>query len=289
MSLNGKGLSSVSINGVVSTTNPTEEALLTSVNNQLPSIYSAAAGTSPGWISDTLTAYTLATSTSGYNVITSGNLSGLQPSFPTVSEKLSIASTSALDVDTTGTGARTLLLVGLDANKEPILDIVALAGLTPVLTNIDFLRINRVIVFTAGSTETNAGTIYFSSEAETYTAGVPDNLFYTNIGINGAFTLCAQYTTPANVTSTVIGNFNASTNVSGVKEVELYVESRRNAVGSAWLRTSIIPITNGTSSFSIGGQGTGYTPGTDIRVKAMATAANTKVQIFFGLFHHTTQ
>jgi len=73
-------------------------------------------------------------------------------------ETLSLASTSASDVSA-GAGARTVKIEGLDGNFNPVRAIVTLNGTTPVVTTEAFLRVNKMVVATAGSSLVNAGTI----------------------------------------------------------------------------------------------------------------------------------
>lgn len=79
--------------------------------------------------------------------------------YPTVADKLDISSDSALDTDAAGTGARTLLVEGLDANFDEISEIIALDGVNVVLTNNTYLRVHDLTVVTAGSDGSNQGTI----------------------------------------------------------------------------------------------------------------------------------
>ena len=176
----------------------------------------------------------------------------------------------------------------MDTNKEIQVEILALNGLTPVLTVNDYTRINRAIVYTSGATESNEGLISFSSEAQTSSSGKPTTLLYSCIGANAAFSQVAIYTTPLNVTNTVIGNVSVSTNVVGTGELSLYVESRRPLTGSAWLRTANIPISIGTSTFNIEGSGI-YSAGTDIRLRAQANGQNTDIQVYYVLMNYTAQ
>ena len=290
MSLNRKGGMSVTIsNTPLTTSNATAEVTLTTISNQPGSNIAIGSGQIPGWSEDTMTGYREGVSVANnFEIIVDANLSGLPISFPSnTAEKFSVASTSANDT-AAGSGAITLLIIGLDTNKEPQLDVVALNGLTPVLTNLDFTRINRALVFSSGATESNEGTIYFSSEGGSWSSGIPTTVVYNIIVVGTGYTQTAIYTTPLNVTNTVIGNVIVSANVVGTNEVKIYVESRRPDPGSAWLRTSNIPISTGTTSFNIQGAGF-YSPGTDIRLRASASSENTDIQTFFLLYHYTAQ
>jgi hypothetical protein len=70
----------------------------------------------------------------------------------------SIVSTSANDT-AAGTGARTMLIDGVDNNWNRITETVTLNGTTPVITTKSFLRINRMYITSSGTGQTNAGNI----------------------------------------------------------------------------------------------------------------------------------
>jgi len=70
--------------------------------------------------------------------------------FPTVAAVMKISSSST-DDDAAGTGARTVLVDGLNANYERVTEIVSLDGQTQVDTTNSYIRVNKMIVLTAGS------------------------------------------------------------------------------------------------------------------------------------------
>jgi len=83
--------------------------------------------------------------------------------WPQAATQLRVSSSTAADTST-GTGARTIKLSGLDANFQPISETLAMAGTSTAVTTASFLRMNRARVATAGSYNTlsgggNAGTI----------------------------------------------------------------------------------------------------------------------------------
>ena len=80
--------------------------------------------------------------------------------FPTAATSMEIVSSSANDT-AAGTGARTVLIQYLDANYNRANVVVALNGTTPVAISPQMMRINAVIVATAGTTPrgTNLGNI----------------------------------------------------------------------------------------------------------------------------------
>lgn len=107
-------------------------------------------------------------------------------------------SSSSTDDTSAGTGARTVQLYGLDADYNEINEIVTLNGQTAVNTTNSFLRINRMIIRSAGSGGENAGVVYAGTG--TVTAGVPANK-YATIAIGDNQTLMALWTVPAGHTA----------------------------------------------------------------------------------------
>lgn len=76
----------------------------------------------------------------------------------TAASQLEVVSTSAADT-AAGTGARTVLVSGLDANWLPISETVTLNGTTPVTTVNSYLRVNLFTTVTSGSGKVNAGDL----------------------------------------------------------------------------------------------------------------------------------
>ena len=94
---------------------------------------------------------------------------------------------------------RTVQLYGLDGDYNEINEIVTLNGQTEVNTTQLFLRINRLIVRSAGSGGVNAGVIYAGTG--TVTTGVPANIYASINGVTGSNqSLMALWTVPANYT-----------------------------------------------------------------------------------------
>lgn len=93
-------------------------------------------------------------------------------SYLTTAETLSIASSSPSDNGSPGAG--TVRVYGVDDNYIPVSEIVTLTGTTPVVTSQAFLRVNRMKVLTAGSTQTNVGNITATATtAATVQASIP--------------------------------------------------------------------------------------------------------------------
>jgi len=115
--------------------------------------------------------------------------------FPVAALQMTVSSTSADDTSA-GTGARTVVVEGLDANYNEVSETVTLNGQTPVTMTASLLRVNYAYVGTAGSGNGAAGDIYIGTG--TVTAGVPATTydvikFDYNTTITGSFTVPAGY------------------------------------------------------------------------------------------------
>lgn len=112
---------------------------------------------------------------------------------------LKVSSSSTADTSA-GTGARTVELFGLDTDYNEINETITLNGQTAVNTTKEYLRINRMIVRSAGSGGANAGVIYAGTG--TVTTGVPANVYASVNGVTGANqSLMALWTVPAGYTA----------------------------------------------------------------------------------------
>ena len=129
--------------------------------------------------------------------------------YPTAATVMTVSSSSADDTSG-GTGARTVLVSGLDADYNEISETVTLSGQTPVNTVKSYLRMFRAFVVTAGSGGTAAGTIYVG--VGTVTAGVPATV-YAEIVPGDNQTTMALWTVPAGYTAYIsAGTFSAASN-----------------------------------------------------------------------------
>ena len=115
--------------------------------------------------------------------------------FPAAALQMTVSSTSANDTSA-GTGARTIVVQGLDANYNEVSETVTLNGQTAVTMTASLLRVNYAYVLTAGSSNSAEGDIYIGTG--TVTTGVPatayDIIKYDyNTTITGSFTVPAGY------------------------------------------------------------------------------------------------
>lgn len=129
--------------------------------------------------------------------------------YPAAAIAMKVSSSSA-DDDAAGTGARTVVVTGLDENYNEASETVTLDGQTEVLTTTTFIRIFAAYVATAGSGGTAAGTIYVGTG--TVTAGVPATI-YAAIPLGENRTQSCIWTVPAGYTLYVTGGtFSAASN-----------------------------------------------------------------------------
>jgi len=120
--------------------------------------------------------------------------------YPTSASTMYISSSSADDT-AAGTGARTATVYGLDADFEQISVTVSLNGQTGVQLNgaLNWYRVNRIVVNTAGSGGANAGVLYVGTEA-TPSGGVPATK-YATVAIGDNQTLMCVWTVPVGYTA----------------------------------------------------------------------------------------
>lgn len=144
---------------------------------------------------------------------------------------LKISSSNTNDTSD-GTGARTVLVEGLDSNYAEQSEVVTLNGQTAVNTTGTYKRVHRMIVQTVGSGNYNAGILYAGTG--TVSSGVPANKYATvPIGYNQ--TMMAIYTIPADKTAYLI-SFYAQPD--GEKEFQIRLWCR-NGTGVARVRNQL--------------------------------------------------
>lgn len=80
---------------------------------------------------------------------------------PTSAAVVAVVSDDAAD-DSSGTGARTIQIDGLDEDYAEISETVTMDGTSTVNTTKEFFRVSRAFNLTAGSNEVNVGTISMS-------------------------------------------------------------------------------------------------------------------------------
>lgn len=141
---------------------------------------------------------------------------------PTEARVHALVSASAADTSD-GTGARTVSVNGLDGSYAEVTETVTMNGATPVNTVNSFVIIHRMIVLTAGSGGTNAGTI-------TATAAVDGTVTAAILASKGQTQLCI-YQVPAGHSAYLYsygGSYNGAVNSSVT--IELFARP----FGGAW-------------------------------------------------------
>lgn len=88
----------------------------------------------------------------------------------TSAETLDVSSSSANDTSA-GTGARTVLVIGIGSDGLTQQEVVTLNGVSTVTTSNTWLGVNRVAVLTAGTSGSNEGTITLNATTSATTQG----------------------------------------------------------------------------------------------------------------------
>lgn len=156
---------------------------------------------------------------------------GLYP-WMTSATNLEIVSTDVNDTSA-GTGARTILISGLDINYVAVTQTVTLNGTTAVALATPMFRVNSMLVLTSGTNHVNVGNINLRDSG----GGTLRSMIGANIGI----TQQAPYTVPAGFTLQVLSIYNALTGNGTGRTADL----------STFFKTSVgaqrLPITLSTS------------------------------------------
>lgn len=164
--------------------------------------------------------------------------------FPAAAGTMNVSSTSASDASA-GTGARSIVIYGLDGSHNRIEEAVTLDGQTTVTTTKQFLHINYISVATVGSGKENAGTIYVGSGVNT--SGVPATVYgavYT--GLNASTTAC--YTIPAGYTGYVVNGGLSLGQETGTTGVTGYLVTRDPTLDIARV-VAVTSFNNGVSEY----------------------------------------
>jgi len=186
-----------------------------------------------------------------------------------------VSSTSVNDSGT-GTGARTILIQGLDENYNEIEETITLNGQTQVTTQLSYLRIYRSFVTLAGSNEGTSGVIYIGSSGST--GGVPNSSVYASISI-GNQTQIAAYTVPAGYTLYVDEiNFTAAVSQSN-KLVHCKFNSRDYE--SNVFRTRFVQVIQSNQLIQSFKYPQGFAEKTDLECRVSTDTSNTAIGASF--------
>lgn len=151
----------------------------------------------------------------------------------TAAGTISLKSDNAADASV-GTGARTVVVEGLNAAYAPLVEVVAMNGVTPVVTVGSFIAVNSIYTATTGATGYNEGSIIATRAAKTMAIINP----ISNISKNGFHTVAAGK--KLHVFTVVAGS-----QVLGIDQYYVNVWARYGASGPIYDVASIFGNTRG--------------------------------------------
>ena len=193
--------------------------------------------------------------------------------FPTTASTLSVVSDSVNDTSA-GTGAKVIMVHGLDSNWDYIEEHLTMNGTTSVSSTQSFLRINRMHVMACGSSESNIGKITLSLSGNTCAQILPKK---------GSSEQCI-FSVPANTVGYLM-NFRASaSNSTGSGQKQAFIEFWIKTYGTGWIQSSSEGVDSSGGSVS-------YMPiiplkipaKTDIKLTASAAQNNTQITAIFQI------
>jgi len=193
----------------------------------------------------------------------------------TAAEIVEVFSSSGSDTSA-GTGARTARLIGLGTGFVEQTEVITLNGTTPVNSTLSYIRLDRVIVLTAGSLGHNSGSI---TGRQSVTLA---NVFFV-LAPETNRTLIACYTIPFGKVGYIVSGFaSLAAKTDGFAEINALVRFPGSVFQVAeW--------------FSIGANGTSYVlrdfkvplagipTGTDVKIAANTSELNMAIAGGFEL------
>ena len=163
---------------------------------------------------------------------------------PTTASVLKVSSSSADDT-ALGTGARTVVIVGLDGSYNQVSETVTLDGQTEVNTTNSYLYVNQFYVASVGSGGVNAGNI--NAGTGTVTAGVPAVLYdIIATGYNNRTT--GHYCVPAGYTGYMAHGSFSSGQASGATSVTGFL--KQHGTDGIIRVGAVATVNNATADFS---------------------------------------
>lgn len=165
-----------------------------------------------------------------------------------------------------GTGAREILVTGLDANYAETTETVVLNGTTPVNTVNSYLRINKLEVTESGSGKAAAGNITATAATDTT---VTSRIL---AGFNESRQ--AVYTVPANRTAFIVNSYAAIPNQTSKKA---QVEVLARPFGLGYVQKDILAIDADNISYQESTRTISLAAKTDVRMLATVSADNSVV------------
>lgn len=163
--------------------------------------------------------------------------------YPASAIQMTVSSTSANDTSA-GTGARTIVVQGLDANYNEVTETVTMNGQTAVTMTAFLIRVNYAYVATAGSGNSAAGDIYIGTG--TVTAGVPATT-YDIIKFDYNNTTTGSYTVPAGYTAYVSQGLFSSGQAGGSNQVQGRLLTR--GTNNIRMTAALTTLNNGVANY----------------------------------------
>ena len=195
---------------------------------------------------------------------------GVYP-FPGAAGVVSTASSSLLDT-AAGTGARTVLIEGLNSAHVEVSETITLNGILAVVTTTQFLRLLRVSVVTAGVGAANAGVLTSTIGGVTVSA----------VSASNNRSALGVYTVPAGKTGYLLDlsisqSNNSASSIAGVlwaTDGQSLIFRRRDSFGGHSQSGGTSRVYRAPMSFA---------EKTDIRIDAVCGATNNEVHLLFNL------
>lgn len=187
----------------------------------------------------------------------------------------SIVSSDDADNKSAATGALTARIYGLSGTKLAITEVVTLTGTDAVTTTQTFSRVYRVKVLTAGSGNSNAGTLTVSIGAVT--------VAFVAIGRNQ--TEQAWYTVPSDAIGLIhrVRTSFSSTSATRAASVEIACSASEDSNVITPL-TTLNMVTVGTSGAAIDFNPPIYVgPGIDVMLRCLAISAESEIHGSFDM------
>ena len=196
-------------------------------------------------------------------------------SYLSAASVLKVSSSSANDTSA-GTGARTVELFGLDSDYNEINEVVTLNGQTAVNSTQSYLRINRMVVRSAGSGGYNAGIVYAGTG--TVTTGVPANIYATINGDGTNQTLMALWTVPAGYTGYLM-QYDVSNGTTSNTPAVCKLTLVARPYGEVFQSKDVKSLTTGMHIENTLIVPVKFTEKTDIEVRAVSSSASVTFDI----------
>jgi len=197
--------------------------------------------------------------------------------YMSTAQQLKVSSSSALDIATTGTGARTLFISGQDSTNAEISETINMNGVTAVTTANSYLRVYKAYVVTCGTEFTNAGKITITNNAGTVEQAV--------INTGDGQTLMSIWTVPVGKAAYVV-NGAVSTDSNKGARISLFTRQLDGGITYPWLIKYRAFLFGGNNSFPF------KTPlvipaktDIEVRVNTPASAGTTSAGATFELWY----